>query len=211
MAFVDALVKVHPDTDQPGAPDSPWGDGPLLARADGMLAYFGVRPEQVDELVDLVEETAKRMDLVAYDPQLSQLLPSATTVARWADFELPAPDDLPLHLSAVMGEALNAGKTLAGILEQVETGFYVQWMAADGSLVIEVQGEGTLPPQHRLPDERRHQMVELGFVSGDPNWRLEWADGAGNLDQAGRILGRVLTTVRQLPVGTPMALQTFPV
>lgn len=210
-AFIDALLAVHPDLDRPGGDTSPWTDGPLLAHAEGPLAYFGVKPEQVDELVELVENTANTMKLVAYDPQLSQLLPSATSIARTADFELPAAHDLPLHLTAVMSEALNSGRTMAGILEQVETGFYIQWMTSGGGLVIEVQGEDRMAAEQRLPTEGRDQMLGLGFVSDDPNWRLEWHDGAANLDQGGQILSHVLTAIRNLPIGTPMALQTFPV
>lgn len=209
-SFVDALINVHPDLDQPGGKNSPWSDGPLLAHADGPLLYFGSKPEQVDEVIELIERTATEMELVAYDPQLAQLLPSATAVARSADFELPAADDLPLHLAAVIGEALNASGTMAGILEQVETSFYVQWMAVDGSLVIEAQGEATLPQQHQLPNEGQDQMLSLGFVLDDPNWRLEFEDGPANLDQGSQILSHVLIAVRMLPVGTPMALQTFP-
>lgn len=210
-AFVDCLTAVHPDSSSPEDTTGPWGGKPLLEQAHGPFIYFGVRPEQVDELVELVEVTAVDLSLVAYDPQLSQLLPSATAVARTADFELPAADDLPLHLGAVMGEALSAGRPLAGVLEQVETGFYVQWMATGGRLIIEAQGEERLPPELQLSQDGRHQMQNLGFVSADPNWRLEWSDGKANLDQASRILSHVLTAVRGIPVGTAMALQTFPI
>ncbi|MGH1493175.1 MAG: TY-Chap domain-containing protein [Acidimicrobiales bacterium] len=210
-SFVDVLLAVHPDLDRPGGKESPWSDGPLLAHADGSLIYFGIKPEQVDGALSLIEAAAKDLSLVAFDPQMSQLLPSATSVPRSADFELPSADDLPLHLAAVMGEALKSGRTMAGILEQLGTGFYVQWMTAKGGLVVEVQGDGGLPPEQRFGNEGRDQMLSLGFAAAEPNWRLEWADGHANLDQGSQILSHVLTAIRRLPIGTPMALQTFPV
>ncbi len=208
--FVDALLAVHPD-DPTGQGDGPWGSVPLLENAEGPMLYFGVRAERVDEVLELVEITAAEMNLVAFDPQLSQLLPSATSIPRTADFELPAAAELPLHLNAIMGEALAARSTMAGILEHVETGFYVQWMAADGALILEVQGEQRLAPGLRLPAEGCDRMESLGFVAADPNWRLEFGDGPAGLGDAARILTDVVTTVRHLGVGTAMALQTFPV
>ena len=207
--FVDALLAVHPD--HPAGPDDgPWGAVPLLDNAEGPMLYFGVQAERIDEVLELVETTAAKMNLVAFDPQLGQLLPSATSIPRLADFELPAAADLPLHLNAIMGEALAAPRTMAGILEQVETGFYVQWMAADGALILEAQGEQRLAPEHRLAAEDCHRMEDLGFVAADPNWRLEFADGVAGIDAAAHIITDVVTGVRHLGVGTPMALQTFP-
>ncbi len=210
-SLVDALRAAHPDPDPAAADASPWADGSPETHVDGPLAYLPVKPERAEQIRPLLLDAAKAQELVAFDPQLGELIPSATTIARSADFELPAADDLPLHLTAVIGEALGAGVGLAGILEQVETSYYVQWMAQNGSLTIEAQGDHLLPPQHRLPAEGRDQMMSIGFIESDPNWRLHWDDGYQNLDQAGQILGHVLTAVRRLPVGTAMALQTFPV
>ena len=206
--LVEVLRAAYPDGDQGAAP---WAEGPPAGHVDGPIAYLPVRPEAVDHVRPLLQDTAAARDLVAFDPQLGELIPSATTIARSADFELPAPEELPLHLTAVMGEALGAGVNIAGILEQVSTSYYVQWMAQSGSLTIEAQGEHLLPPEHRLPPEGRAQMKSLGFGEGDPNWRLHWEDGFQYLDQAGQILGHVLMAIRRYPVGTPMALQTFPV
>ena len=210
-SLVDALGAAHPEPDPAAVAAGPWADGPPINHTDGPLAYLPVKPERAEQVRPLLQDAARTRELVAFDPQLGELIPSATTVARSADFELPAADDLPLHLTAVIGEALGAGVGLAGILEQVETSYYVQWMAQNGSLTIEAQGDQLLPPQHRLPAEGRDQMISVGFVESDPNWRLHWDDGFQNLDQAGQILGHVLTAVRRLPVGTAMALQTFPV
>lgn len=210
-SFVEKLLAVHPDLDRPGGKDSPWSDGPLLAHADGPMIYFGLKPELVDDALELIETTAAADGLVAFDPQLSQLLPSATSVHRRAEFELPPAEDLPLHLSAVIGEALRSNRSMAGVLEHGGTGFYVQWMVENGSLLAEVQGDETLPPPERLGNEGRDQLLSLGFADAAPNWRLRWADGTANIDQASQILGHVFTAIRKLPVGTPMALQTFPV
>jgi hypothetical protein len=209
--FVDALVAVHPDLDRPGGEDSPWSDGPLLAHADGPLIRFGLKPELVDDALELVERVASEQRLVAYDPQMSQLLPSATEAPRRAEFELPPAEELPLHLAAVIGEAVRAGRPMVGVLEHRGSGMYVQWNSSKAALVAEVgrepTGEGDAPTESGVRD----QMLSLGFVESDPNWRLEWADGAAGIDQAGQILGHVLSAVRKLPVGAAMQLQTFPV
>ena len=209
--FVDALTDAYPDLDHPDGEESPWADGPLLAYAEGTVAAVPVRPERIDEVVELVEKTAAAMSLVAYDPQLAQLLPSATAGPRNTRFELPSADELPLHLVAVMNEALHAGSGMAGIVEQAETGYYVQWLTSGGRLVIEAQGEDRLSPALRLTPAGQAHMAELGFAPAQPNWRQEWADGAANLEHAGRVLGEVLCGVRGLAVGTAMNLQTFPV
>lgn len=209
QAFVHALQVKFPD-DRVGTAGDFW-ELPLEDQVDGSLAYLRVDPAMCEQLGPFILETAAAMELVAFDPQRGQLLPSAIQVARTADFELPAADDLPLHLTAVIGEALGAGVTMAGVLEQRETEFYVQWLARNGALTIEAQGERLLAPEHRLSDEGRNQMMSLGFTEADPNWRLHWDDGLQSLDQAGQILGHVLTAIRRLPLGTAMAIQTFPI
>lgn len=210
-SLVEALRAMYPD--QPGLDpaSTPWSRPPLQANVDGPLAYLPVRPEVAEQMRPLIQQTAEECAMVAFDPQLGELIPSATAVPRIADFDLPAPGDLPVHLTAVIGEALGAGVGLAGILEEVETTYYVQWMAQNGALTIEAQSDHLLPPEHRLPGDVRDQMTGIGFIESDPNWRLHWDDGFQNLDQAGRILGHVLSSVRRMPVGTAMALQTFPV
>ncbi len=207
LGLVDVLRAAHPDD----APSSPWSERPLVDHVDGTLAYLPVKPEQAEQIRPLLQDAAEARNFVAFDPQLGELMPSATTVPRVSDFELPEAADLPLHLTAVIGEALGAAAPMAGILEQMNTGYYVQWMATSGELTVEAQGETLLAPEHRLSREGRDQMVSLGFTEGDPNWQMHWSDGFLNLDQAGQILGHVLTAVRRMPVGTPMALQTFPI
>lgn len=209
--FIDELLAVHPDVDPAGTEPTPWAGGPLEAQVTGGFGLIAVNEDDVEQIRPLIRSLAASLELVAFDPQLNELIPSATSVSRVSEFELPGPDELPLHLTAIIGEALNAGVTMVGILEQVESKYYVQWMARQGSLTIEAQGEALATEGERLSGEGGDQMLSLGFTDGDPNWSLFWGDGVANLDQAGQILSHVLTAVRRLPIGTPMALQTFPI
>jgi len=211
LRLVDELLAIHPDIDRPEGEESPWSDGPLLNCVDGSAVFIPIRQDRVGEVAALVEQRARRLRLVAFDPQRGQLLPSATSVPRTAQFELPTADELPLHLRAVLAEAMGAGRPMAGIVEQADTEFYVQWLTRDGDLTIEAQGDRMLPAGLRLAPDGRAQMVDLGFVEGEPNWIIQWDDGGRHLDEAAILLTRVLTDVRRLPFGTPMSLQTFPV
>ncbi len=209
--FVETLLAVHPDIDLPEGEDGPWADAPLLHCIDGSTAYLPIRPGRVDEVADLIKRHIDGQELVAFDPQAKALVPSATAVARTSEFELPSADELPLHLRAVLREAVRAGRPLAGVLEQVSTEFYIQWLVRDGRLTIEAQGDGVLRPELRLSGPARSQMHELGFTESEPNWRIRWPDGESHIDEGAILLGRVLSEVRALPVGEPMRLQTFPV
>lgn len=209
--FVESLLAVHPDIDQPDGEDGPWTDGPLLHCIDGSTAYLPIRPDRLDDVARLVAERTVGQELVVFDPQVGTLLPSATTVARTSEFELPPPAELLLHLGAVLGEAVAAGRSLAGVLEQVSTQYYVQWLIRDGRLTIEAQGDARLPDSLRLSGPARAQMIDLGFQESDPNWQIRWADGADRVEEAATLLGRVLGEVRGVAVGEVMRLQTFPV
>jgi hypothetical protein len=209
--FIDALLEVYPDIDRPGAEEGPWADAPLIHCVDGGTVYLPVRPERADEVAQLVAGRAAALDLVVYDPQRAELVPSATSVARSSEFELPSSEELPIHLRAVIAEALHAGRPLAGVLEQASTDVYVQWLVRDGSLTIEAQGDHLLPEAERLSPAGWAQMVDLGFTESDPNWRIRWPDGEAHLDEAAVLLGQVVTQVRRLPVGEIMRLETFPV
>jgi hypothetical protein len=209
--FVDALLEAHADIDRPEGEDSPWSDGPLIHCVDGAVAYLPVRPERVDDVTTLIEERAAGLDLVAFDPQRGELLPSATSVTRTAEFELPPPEEVPIHLRALLGEAMAAETPLAGVLEQATTDFYVQWLVRNGSLTIEAQGDELLPEQLRLSPAGRAQMSDLGFTEAEPNWQIRWPDGHEHLDEAAVLLARVIGEVRRIPVGEVMRLETFPV
>lgn len=209
--FVESLLAVHPDIDQPQGEDAPWADAPLIQCVDGSTAYLPIRPERLDEVAGLIRERTAGQELVVFDPQAATLLPSATAVARTSEFELPSPAELPIHLGAILGEVVGAGRALAGVLEQASTQYYVQWLVRDGRLTIEAQGDGRLPAPLQLSGPARAQMLDLGFHEAEPNWRLRWADGSAHIEEAATLLGRVLTEVRNIPVGEIMRLQTFPV
>lgn len=209
--FVETLLETHPDIDRPDGRDAPWSDGPLLACIDGSTVYLPIRPDRVDDVCNLVLERTAGQDLVAFDPQTGTLVPSATTVARTTEFEMPPHDELLLHLGAVLGEAVAADRPLAGVLEQASTQYYVQWLVRDGRLTVEAQGDERLPEPLRLSGPARAQMADLGFTEAEPNWQIRWSDGAGRVEEAATLLGRVLVEVRAVPVGDVMRLQTFPV
>ena len=209
--LVESLLAVYPDLDRPDGQDGPWADGPLLACIDGSTVYLPIRPERLEEVARLIRERCAGRELVAFDPQVGTLIPSATAVARTSEFELPPLSELLLHLGAVLGEAVAAGRPLAGVLEQVSTGYYVQWLVRDGRMTIEAQGDDRLPEALRLSGPARAQMADLGFIEADPNWQIRWPDGADRVQEAATLLGRVIGEVRSVPVGEVMRLQTFPV
>lgn len=209
--LIESLLEIHPDIDRPEGAEGPWSDAPLIQCADGSTAYLPVRPERVDEVTALVQERVAGRELVAFDPQAAALVPSATEVARTSEFEMPPPAELPIHLGAVLGEAMAAGRPFAGVLEQTATRYYVQWLVRDGRLTIEAQGDGHLPDSLRLSGPARAQMADLGFHESDPNWQVRWPDGQEHVEEAATLLGRVLSEVRGIPVGEIMRLQTFPV
>lgn len=211
VEFIGVLERTYPGRSEPGAEPSPILDAPLLPKAGGSSVTFSVAAHATDDVRKLVEETAADLELIAFDPQLSELIPSAVTLARTAEFDMPASAELPLHLAAVMGEALDVGDTMAGIVEHIETALYVQWMTQDGQLTVEAQGEQLVPAELRLDEAGREAMLGLGFVEDEPNWSMHWDDGYEALQQAAQILSHVLVTVRTLPLGAPMRLQTFPV
>ncbi|MEM7272384.1 MAG: hypothetical protein AAF547_04825 [Actinomycetota bacterium] len=188
----------------------PWA-APLLDQVGGPFLYFGVVTGREAEVATAVTDAAGELGLVAFDPQRGELLPSAPSVARTTTFELPAPAEVGLHLAAVMAEGLAAGGPIAGVVEHRDSGYYVQWLARDGTLLIEAQHDRSMASSHQIGMAVDARMIDLGFTEGDPNWSIEWPDGEANVEQAARLLGHVLTGVRGLGPGSPMQLQTFPV
>ena len=183
---------------------------PLRGQVDGSLLYFGVRMGWQDQVGPLISTVGSELGLVVFDPQNALLVPSATEVARSSTFELPPTGDLPPHLAAIIAEALGGHGAMAGVVEDLTTGYYVQWLTGNGALMIEAQDESTLDARHRVGPVVRSRMVDLGFKPGDPNWFLQWSDGRANAEQAARLLSHVLGRVRGLPNGSPMRLLTFP-
>lgn len=207
---ISALVEKLEAADH-GAPDGTLWAVPLAECVSGPLLYFGAADGREDEAMALVERTAAELSLVAFDPQTGTLLPSATAVARAAQFQLPPASEFALHLEAVIDEAINAETAMAGIVEHLETTYYVQWMTRDGTLLIEAQGDTGLDQVHHLGVEAKVALAGLGFVEADPNWSVSWVDGLANIDKAAQLLARVMAEVRAVPSGTLMELQTFPV
>lgn len=204
---VDGLVGGQRD----GSNDAVWLDPPFSLSPDGSLVILHAEMSQVAAAKKQVVENLEGSTLVAFDPQLGELLPSPGAAARVADFGLPAGGELPLHLAALIGEALDFWTGQAGVIEDVENGFYVQWVTEAGNLTVEVQGENKLPDKLRLSGAGLEQMSDLGFAVDDPNWRLMWPAGEPDVELAAEALARVLAEVRQIPVGAPMRLHTFPV
>lgn len=184
---------------------------PLQDQVSGPFLYFGAEPSKGVVATELVERTAAELNLVAFDPQGAVLIPSATAVARVARFQLPSAEDTVPHLSAVIGEAMAAPSAMAGIVEHLDTAYYVQWMTREGTLLVEAQGNIGLADADRLTPDAVDRLVALGFIQGKPNWTIHWVDGGANIDRAARLLTAVLTEVRGLAVGSLMELQSFPV
>lgn len=207
---IDTLIKKLEAADH-GAPDDTMWAVPLADCASGSFLYFGADEGREAEAIDLVERTAAELSLVAFDPQTGTLLPSATLSARTTEFQLPPASDFVLHLEAVIDEAINAATAMVGIIEDLDTTYYVQWMTKDGSLLVEAQGAAGLAAEQHLGAEAKVALAGLGFVEADPNWSVSWVDGLANIDRAAQLLVRVLTEVRAIPTGSRLALQTFPV
>lgn len=207
---IKALIEKLEAADLGGSDGTMWAV-PLRDYASGPFLYFGAAEGHEAEAMALVERTAAELSLVAFDPQAATLLPSATKTARATQFQLPPVSEFPLHLEAVIDEAINAGSAMVGIVEHLESSYYVQWMTRDGTLLIEAQGDAGLPQEQKLDADARVSLAGLGFIEGDPNWSVSWVDGPANIDQAARFLARVLAEVRAVPAGALMELQTFPV
>jgi hypothetical protein len=75
--FVEALLAEFPDLDvlaDDDVDDSPWADSPLLGNASGPFIYFAmVANDAAEKAWELATATAKRLDLVAFDPQSGTL------------------------------------------------------------------------------------------------------------------------------------------
>ena len=209
-AGIDALIEKLEAADH-GAPGNTLWAVPLADCTSGSFLYFGAGDGREAEAIRLVEYIAAELGLVAFDPQTGALLPSATLSPRVTEFQLPPASDFVLHLEAVIDEAINAATAMVGIVEDLDTTYYVQWMTRDGSLLVEAQGTAGLAAEHHLDAAAKVALAGLGFVEADPNWSVSWVDGLANIDRAAQLLVRVLTEIRAVPTGSRLALQTFPV
>ncbi len=209
--FVDALIGVHPDAPQPSRGGGPWADGPLINNATGDFIYFAAVPDRVEDVGQLVMQSAADLGLVAFDPQVEELMPSATSGVRSTEFDLPVAHELALHLEALIEEALAAGPTFVGIVQEEATGSFIQWMAGtDGSLAIEVQGESLQSPRRRLNSDGESEMRSLGFADEGTNWSASYQNGRGSIETASNLLAHALCEIRRVPPGAAMSVQTFP-
>lgn len=210
-SFVDALVAVYPEQPDASGVASPWADGSLINNATGDFIYFAAVPERVEQVGQLVMQSADNLALVAFDPQVEELMPSATSVERSTEFDLPVAHELALHFEALIEEALGAGTTFVGIVQEEATGSFVQWMAsADGSMTIEVQGEALQPQQRRLGPDGETEMRSLGFSADGTNWATSYANGRDSIETASNLLAHALCEIRRVPTGALMSVQTFP-
>ncbi|MEM7322199.1 MAG: hypothetical protein AAF531_03855 [Actinomycetota bacterium] len=204
-----ATAAASSDDGGPATDPGIWA-APPADRAAGPLLEAAVSRGREAEAIRLVERLAAELGLVAFDPQAGTLIPSATTTARTTRFQLPPPVQFPVHLEAIIEEAINAETALAGVVEHVASTYYVQWIARDGTLLVEAQGDVGLPEPLRLDADQRVALTGLGLVEATPNWTVGWADGRTNIGRAAQLLARVMGEVRAVPDGDLMELQTFP-
>ncbi len=210
--FLSALLDTYPDSGHGGSENSPWLDEPLITQAaNGSVARLRVGDRWVGSVRKLIEVEAARFKLVAYEPQTMLLLPSAVTMHRSSEFDLPSLPELALHLQAVIGEALEAQHRMVGVLEERATGYYVQWLAQGGSVLLEAEGDAGLPPGLWTDAPGRSTLHSLGFDEGDPNWECVVEGGLDLLEPIAEAIARVLMVVRNIPVGAKMRVETFPV
>jgi len=208
---VDELLRVFPDRDMPGGSTSPWVDTPLIGAARGSVFYLRVDQGKADLVRNLLIKVTRDRKLVVYDPQKACLVPSAIEVERATKFQLPAPGGLNVHLSAVLGEQIDSGRSMVTILEHPDSYFYLQWLIDASGLTLEAQSEGRIPIEHRLSIAARDQMLSLGFQAGDPNWRIQWPDPQASLDDIVKVISRIFYEVRGARAGQAMKAQSFPV
>lgn len=148
--------------------------------------------------------------LVAYDPQARTMVPSAVDVKRTVRFQLPQSEQLNVHLRALLGEQAAAPWPVVGVIDHLETGYYLQWLACGDSITVEAQGDEVLDPYMHLSEAGQARMRTLGFAAGSPNWlRHCGSDKAGLADAAGSICA-VLFDMRAVLVGDGVSIQTFP-
>jgi hypothetical protein len=77
LSYIDGLTAKYPDLDDlpdDEVDDSPWADSPLLGNVMGPFFYFALMPSKADETVPFIAETARRHELVCFDPQQERLL-----------------------------------------------------------------------------------------------------------------------------------------
>lgn len=209
-SVVHELLRFFPDRDMPGGSASPWADTPLIHSARGSVLYLRTEEAKSHQARDLLIAVARDFELVVFDPQRAQLVPSAGEVERITKFQLPPAGGLDVHLNALLNEELKLDKPMITILEHADSCFYLQWLVADGTITLEAQSDGRIPMEHRLSLADRDQMFSLGFEAGDPNWRQFWPNGKTSLDDVVKVVSRVFYEVRKAQTGQAMVAHRFP-
>jgi hypothetical protein len=77
LSYIGELTAKYPDLDDlpdDEVDDSPWADSPLQGNVMGPFFYFALVPSKADETVPFIAETARRHELVCFDPQQERLL-----------------------------------------------------------------------------------------------------------------------------------------
>lgn len=77
LSYIEELTAKYPDLDDlpdDDVDDSPWADSPLQGNVMGPFFYFALVPSKADETVPFIVETARRHELVCFDPQQEKLL-----------------------------------------------------------------------------------------------------------------------------------------
>jgi hypothetical protein len=77
LSYIEELTAKYPDLDElpdDEVDDSPWADSPLRGNVMGPFFYFALVPSKADETVPFIADTARRHELVCFDPQQEKLL-----------------------------------------------------------------------------------------------------------------------------------------
>lgn len=74
-AYVAALLERWPDLTADGLSTLPWSTGPLIREARGPLIYFPMGWGMANEASAFAAETASKMGLVCFDPQMRCMRP----------------------------------------------------------------------------------------------------------------------------------------
>lgn len=215
--FISRLTAVHPDRvvadAAPGemGHESPWVDSPLIKQARGRMAVIRVVEVRADAVRPVLIDAARDHGLVLYDPQRRTMVPSAVANKRTVRFQLPQPSQLHVHLNALLSEQVGGPAPVVGVLQHLDSGYYVQWVAEPGSVTVEAQGDEVLAPEQRFSDSARDEMTVLGFQAGSPNWSRRSGADKVRIAEAARAICSVLFDVRGIGPGDGVCIRTFPV
>lgn len=83
-AYVDALLKIHPDLDPELDDDdpSPWSTSPLIREATGSFIYFPMVYSRSREVSAVAARLAMLHGLICFDPQVELLRPTPADLGK---------------------------------------------------------------------------------------------------------------------------------